>query len=192
MDKAETRFEIREQRRALSLHQQHIHAMEVSKQLVRMPWYQRARNIGLYISADGELSTDYLLAHARNFSKRVFLPVLHPYRHGRLLFCEWREGAELIPNRYGILEPELKRSTIAPTRSLDLVVVPLVAFDMDRNRLGMGGGYYDRTFEVSRRQSCWKRPRLVGVAHELQKREKIEASNWDVSLDAVVTEATVY
>ena len=192
MDKADTRSQLRNERRMLAPHLQHVHAMEAAKQVVAMPWYRRARKVGFYIAADGELSTEYLLSHARNFSKRIFLPVLHPFRHGRLLFCEWHEGAELIPNRYGILEPDQQRSSIAHTRSLDLVIVPLVAFDESCNRLGMGGGYYDRTFETSRMQSNWKRPRLVGVAHELQKIRKISASPWDVSLDAVVTEEAVY
>lgn len=98
----------------------------------------------------------------------------------------------MTPNRFGILEPDIQHNRIMHPRSLDIVIVPLVAFDVQRNRLGMGGGYYDRTFEASRVRSEWKRPRLIGVAHELQKQKLLATRSWDISLDAVITEEGLY
>ena len=79
-----------------------------------------------------------------------------------------------------------------PLRSLDLILVPLVAFDANGQRVGMGGGFYDRTLGKARINSTWKRPYLIGIAHELQRVPAIAVQPWDVQMDAVVTEAGVY
>ena len=76
--------------------------------------------------------------------------------------------------------------------ALDLVITPLVAFDAEGNRMGMGGGYYDRSFAWRKRRRIWRGPMLVGYAYELQKLNSIRASDWDVPMDAVVTESALY
>ena len=75
---------------------------------------------------------------------------------------------------------------------LDLILLPLVGFDLKGNRLGMGGGYYDRTLSYLRHRRFWIKPRLVGVAHECQKVDSLIARPWDIPLDAVVTETAFY
>ncbi len=103
----------------------------------------------------------------------------------RMSFFVHRLEAPLTRNRFGIKEPPLRAPWIN-TRALDLVLAPLVAFDDQGNRLGMGGGFYDRHF--GNLPQCL-RPLLVGVAHEVQRARALPAAPWDVPLDGILTEA---
>jgi len=186
------RSSIRRQRLQLSAAQQRQHAFLVSNNLSRLRHFQKARRIALYLSANGELDPSPIVDICRHSSKQIYLPVLHPFRHGQLFFCEWRESALLRPNRFDIHEPGCHGNGRIPLRSLDLILVPLVAFDALGQRVGMGGGFYDRTLGKARINSTWKRPCLIGIAHELQRIPAVKAQKWDVPLDAVVTEVGVY
>jgi len=73
-----------------------------------------------------------------------------------------------------------------------MVITPLVAFDSKGNRMGMGGGYYDRSFAWRRNRQHWKGPLLVGYAYELQKTRRLDNKSWDIVMDAIVTENTLY
>ena len=104
----------------------------------------------------------------------------------------WQRSTPMAPNRFGIPEPDLPAASRCPVLALDLVLVPLVAFDEAGNRLGMGGGFYDRTFRYLRHRTCWRRPHLVGIAYDAQRVPAIDARRWDVPLDAVVTETALH
>jgi 5-formyltetrahydrofolate cyclo-ligase len=120
--------------------------------------------------------------------KQVFVPVIVA-KSEPLKFEVWTRDTEVRNNRFNIREPEASANSISPT-DLDLVITPLVAFDGQRNRLGVGGGYYDRTFEFLNNVATKSRQTiLVGLAYELQRIKKIDASKHDVKLDAVVTES---
>lgn len=94
----------------------------------------------------------------------------------------------MIVNRFGIPEPDRNAKRL-PSRLLSVVLLPLVGFDSDGNRLGMGGGFYDRTFGYAIHSSA-RRPRLIGVAYECQRSaDGLPRRPWDVPLDGVVTEA---
>ena len=82
------------------------------------------------------------------------------------------------------------REMLAPDE-LDLVLAPLVVFDGNRNRIGMGGGFYDRSFAF-RKNSEHTIPVLIGVAHEIQKVDRIVPEEWDVQLDMIVTDQAIY
>jgi 5-formyltetrahydrofolate cyclo-ligase len=77
-------------------------------------------------------------------------------------------------------------------RWLDLVLMPLVGFDADGNRLGMGAGFYDRKFAFLRHRRAWRRPLLLGIAFDAQRVERFDAALHDVPLWGVVTERAVY
>jgi len=190
---ASIRSAIRLQRQSLSARDNRLHGLSVSRHLASLPLFRKAKRVAAYLSVNGELDTRPLIEHLLRTRKRLYLPVLHPFRHGRLLFCHWDGKRALVRNRYGIREPRCTSRTLAPSvRRLDVVIVPLVAFDTSLNRIGMGGGYYDRTFGYARSSCRWKRPVLVGVAHRFQQVEKIEASAWDVRLDVVITEEGIH
>ena len=157
------------------------------QRLQQLPCFRRARRIAGYVGSNGEIDPLPLLDAATRQGKWVYLPVLHPFRPGRLWFCGWRPGERLLPNRYGIPEPVRRRDHILPARRLDLVIVPLLGFDTACNRIGMGGGYYDRTLAFRLQRRHIHRPLLIGLAHELQCVESLDPQPWDVPLDVVIT-----
>ena len=179
------RREMRRRRRALSVAQRRDAARALSVRLAASRWFLNSRTIAVYLSNDGEVDLLPLVERAWLMGKRTFLPRLFG---PRLWFLPFHPQSRLAGNRYSIPEPvEPARRRIRPM-SLDLVLFPLVAFDSDGNRLGMGAGYYDRTFEAARRRSVWPGPKRIGVAYEIQRVDTLPAAEWDVPLDAIVTE----
>ena len=121
--------------------------------------------------------------------KQICLPMLLPWHYNRLWFVPWAAGDPLVRNRFGIAEPRPARDRrpIAP-HALDLVLTPLVAFDRNCRRMGMGGGYYDRSFAFLGRRRHWNKPRLLGLAYGFQEVETLPVRPWDVPLAGVATE----
>ena len=103
-------------------------------------------------------------------------------RQRRLAFYRYTPATPIRTNRYGIAEPDPHAATFVATAILDAVLLPLVAFDARGHRLGMGGGYYDASLAA--------RPRAlrIGLAHAVQFCPALPARDWDVPLDAVLTE----
>ncbi len=187
MNKSEIRRQMRARRRALSLPERWRAARGLCRVLRVAPVFMRARRIGLYLANDGELDPQVLMALAWRRRKQVFLPVLQHKPFQRMRFAPYLPGDELVPNRYGIPEPCWDAAV--PGRCLDLVLMPLVAFDAAGNRLGMGGGYYDRSFAYLRRRRHWRRPVLLGVGYDFQQHPALPGDVWDVPMDGVVTES---
>ena len=125
-----------------------------------------------------------LLARAQRRRKAIYLPVLRP--GNRLGFRQWRRGEILKPNRYGIPEPQ--RGRLRPAWSLGMIILPLVGFDRRGGRLGMGGGFYDRTLARATTSLALRRPLMLGLAHSCQEVAKIPRDPWDHAVDAVLTE----
>lgn len=192
IDKHQLRQQKRQLRRNLPNRVQKQHASVISRQLQRLPYFHRSQRVALYFSTEGEIDTKPLSGLLRNFGKRCYYPALHNRPVPLLWFIEHRRGDRLIKNRFAIPEPPIRRRPPTKPWALDLVILPLVAFDDRCNRLGMGGGYYDRTFGYLRRRLHWRKPLLIGVAHECQRVERLATESWDIPLDAVVTERKVY
>lgn len=159
----------------------------LTQRLSNLPAFQRAGCIAAYWPADGEINPLPALRWAYAAGKACYLPVLCPQRDGHLHFAPWWPGAPLRRNRFGIVEPIAPRRHWLAPRMLDLVLLPLVAFDGAGNRLGMGGGYYDRSFAF-RRRAAVRRPGLIGVGFDWQRVDRLPRRAWDVPLDAVLTE----
>ena len=159
----------------------------LTQRLSNLPAFQRAGCIAAYWPADGEINPLPALRWAYAAGKACYLPVLCPQRDGHLQFAPWWPGAPLRRNRFGIAEPIAPRRHWLAPRMLDLVLLPLVAFDGAGNRLGMGGGYYDRSFAF-RRRAAVRRPGLIGVGFDWQRVDRLPRRAWDVPLDAVLTE----
>jgi 5-formyltetrahydrofolate cyclo-ligase len=180
------RRELRAKRRALPAAARAQADRAIHVHLRSLPEYRRARRIALFMAFDGEPSLEPLVEAARRQRKQLYVPVL---RGLTMRFAELEPGATLAANFFGIMEPKLGANLDA--RELDLVLTPLVAFDDHGIRLGVGRGYYDRTFKFLRHRSHWRRPKLLGVAYELQHVGPLTPSSWDVPLWGVVTEARV-
>lgn len=190
MNVRELRKTLRQQRRALTPLQQRTAAAALLTQIARQPWFPCSRRLAFFMASDGEIDPGPLLALAQAAGKECFLPVLHPLGANRLHFARYTPGMLLSPNRFGIPEPPLKRNRIVPAWALDVIFMPLVGFDRHGHRLGMGGGFYDRTLAFTRR-SPRTLPRLIGLAHHLQEVEQLPAQPWDVPLHAIATDRTI-
>jgi 5-formyltetrahydrofolate cyclo-ligase len=187
--KRRMRQEMRARRQSLSPGQQQRAAQRLAKQLIRLPAFLRSRHVALYLPNDGEIDPRPLTQLAWRMGKRCYLPVLHPMKGRQLAFVRFRPDTRLRPNRFGIPEPDFRRASGLAPQYLDLVLLPLVAFDHRGGRLGMGGGFYDTTFAFKRRHRgphC--KPQLVGLAHGCQEADEVVRENWDVPLSAVITD----
>ncbi len=182
------RRELRQQRSALSAQQQQSAALALDRILGRHPLFLRSKHIALYLPNDGEMDLSPLLQRALSMGKRCYLPVLSPLYHNRLWFAPYDGHNHLELNRFGIPEPIANWSQMRPVWSLDLVLTPLVAFDNRGNRLGMGGGFYDRTLAYLKQRQHWRKPRLLGTAHAFQQVKQLAHESWDIPLQGVVTE----
>jgi len=188
-DRTSIRQYMREQRNQLSAQQQLQSARELSQVVLGQSWFQRANNIAVYLANDGEMDPIVITEKSRYRGKHIFLPSLSPSKKGHLCFAS--DQGPLIKNKFGILEPDPKRCTLLPVKQLDVVFLPLVAFDEQGGRLGMGGGFYDRTFEFLK-QTQLQKPKLIGLAHEFQKVSRLPIEDWDIPLNAIITEKQLY
>ena len=142
--------------------------LAINQRLMKSRFFQDARTIALYAAFDGEPDLDLAIDAALAQHKQVFLPVL-PERKGQPLKFARLEARQLTEtNSYGIEQPAAAPDSLISPTAIDLVIVPLVAFDPYGNRLGMGGGYYDRTFAFVADCRQTSVPRLVGVAFEFK------------------------
>lgn len=186
LDLRKLRKQIRQQRRALSPQQQTLAARRLRKKLVCNPLFQRSRHIAFYLPSDGEIDPVPVMKEAWRRGKTCYLPVLTPLGQ-KLLFVRFEKGDRLTPNKFKIPEPNPLTQPCRQAWALDLVITPLVAFDKTGGRLGMGGGYYDRSFAFLRQKRAQK-PNLLGVAHTFQERQELPMQAWDIPLNAVFTD----
>lgn len=178
------RTRLREARRELPAGRRADAARAVCTALLSNPRTRKAERIGAFVAFDAELDPAPFVAAARALGREIHLPVLGA--DGRLDFVRHAADQPLFPNRYGIPEP--KRGPGAAPQFLDLVLVPLVGFDGAGNRLGMGAGFYDRTFAFRLGRDHWTGPLLIGLGYECQRVDKLTRQPWDVPLDGVATE----
>jgi len=191
-DAVTLRKKLRAKRLALSPGEQRLHALSAARHFARSSLLLRFSRIALYIANNGELDPAPIAARIRECGKSTYLPVLQSPPRQALWFCEHRKGETLHPNRFGIPEPDTMKHRLLPAWGLDLILMPLVAFDSNGNRLGMGGGFYDRTLAYLHRRTCWQHPSLIGLAHACQEVAEIKPNSWDIPLDGIITESGLF
>lgn len=163
-------------------------ASALAQRVLGLSEYRQARSIAAYFAVNGEIGLDPVIEHALSQGKQVFLPNLDQQS---LRFAPYFHGQKMRSNKFRLPEPDVDSGDMLAPDALELVLVPLVVFDADCNRIGMGGGFYDRSFAFRKDPSNAK-PVLIGVAHELQRVERIVPQDWDVRLDMIVTEQAIY
>lgn len=183
---------LRQKRRALSASAQRQAAQGLYRQLVQQPQFRRARHIALYLPNDGEIDPRPLLREAQRRGKRTYLPVLSAWPRTKMVFQRITRHEKLAGNRFRILEPRPQPARQRKIWALDLVLLPLVGFDDRGGRLGMGGGFYDRSLAYLRQRKNWHKPTLLGLAHECQRVDALAMASWDVPLQATVTNKAWY
>jgi len=182
-EKQQLRKALRELRRSFSQTKQSEAARRAALHAQTLPQWPGASKIGLYLDADGELGTQTIISTALDQQKDIYLPVIGP--ENTLAFANWKTGQPLVPNRFGINEPDSSAPRCA-IAELDILFMPLVAWDKRGNRLGMGAGYYDRALRGI------SGPSLIGLAHSEQEIDDVPSDDWDVVVEAVLTEQGVH
>jgi len=183
---------MRKQRRSVPQNQR-VHASRMlATQLKRQAIVQRSESIACYLAQDGEISLDFFISDARKMGKKIYLPIIDRLYQTHLWFAPYTTNALMDRNCFGIGEPVHHSSQRLRARNLDLILLPLVAFDSFGNRLGMGGGFYDKTLAYLLRRDHWLRPRLIGIAYDFQRLPRLPERPWDVRLHQIVTERHCY
>lgn len=182
------RRQLRQRRRTLTVYQQKQAARQLSQSLQRHPRIQQAKHVAAYVANDGEINPAPFMLWAQRHDKTLWLPVVNPaqtWQKQALRFVRapksrhprgWRR------NRYGIWEPWSRHSQ--PAHALSVLLMPLVGFDASGNRLGMGGGYYDRLLANLNRRP--QRPYTIGLAHTCQQVDTLPIAPWDCPVDELI------
>ncbi|WP_284192087.1 5-formyltetrahydrofolate cyclo-ligase [Vibrio zhanjiangensis] len=181
---------IRTQRNQLTQEEQKRSAESLATHFLTLPEIKQAQDIALYLPADGEIDTSIIIDQLRHLNKNIYLPVIHPFSSGHLLFLRYDLTTAMVHNRYHIPEPKLEKDKIIPVAQLDIICTPLVAFDKHGHRLGMGGGYYDRTLEPWFHYQSGPKP--IGLAHACQEVEQLPVEAWDVPLPKIITAKQIW
>ena len=181
------RRELRARRRAIPAPARIAAAERLAERLSSLPFAPRSGHVAGYWAMDGEIALHVWQLRLPK-TCTYCLPVLHD--DGRLRFAPWRPGDALVSNRHGIPEPDVPESALLTAEAMQFVVAPLVGFDADGHRLGMGGGWYDRSFAFRRTQPA--PPWLVGAAFAAQQVESVMPEAWDMPLDALCSETDAH
>lgn len=181
----------RMQRQRLPASTQKQNSLNLRDQLTKDERFKRCRNVACYFANDGEIDPQPIIERAWSLRKKVYLPILSPLKN-RLYFVPYEKHSKLKNNRFNIPEPVCQPSHWKTAYQLDLLLLPLVAFDTQGNRIGMGGGFYDRTLAYLQLRQFWKKPILIGLAHEIQKVNNLDSQSWDIPLNYIITEKKRY
>ena len=174
-----------EARRSMSREQRDKANQIINEKFVHSREFIAAESVACYLPMRDEVDPSRIIERAWRANKRVFCPVMG--NQGNMIYRQLDRDTTLLRNSFGLWEP-VDSETISP-KQLDLVVTPLVAFDKNNNRIGMGGGYFDRCFSFLRHRKHWLSPKLVGVAYACQKVEEIRPNPWDIRLYDVCSDA---
>jgi len=189
MDKTTLRREIREQRRALPLRAAQTAAQHLLR-LARRHRLLQARRIGFYLPLAEEIDVIPILNAALWGKRACYLPMIPRRGARRLWFTRLGPHNTWYQNRFGIYEHAARERRRA--QELDVLFMPLVAFDVHGNRLGMGGGFYDTSLAYLRSRKSFRKPKLIGVAYDFQRVAALPHEPWDVPLNAVLTDRALY
>lgn len=188
ISRAELRKITRIKRQALTHQAQHSASLGLLEKLSTHEKVIAAKKVAIYLANDGELDAMPFIKWCWQQQKQVYVPVLHPFCAGHLLFLLFERHTVMVKNHYGINEPVLSVNKVCPLNQLDVLCTPLVAFDQSGARLGMGGGFYDRTL------SHWQQLNLypIGLAHDCQQVDNIPTECWDIPLPEIITPTRRY
>jgi len=181
-ERATLRKTLRQRRRAIPASQRLAAAEALAARLLSLPHSPHHGYVAGYWAMDGEIGLHVF--QLRLPPGLIYcLPLLHA--DGTLRFAPWRPSDALVTNHYGIPEPDLGPTSLLDARDMALVLMPLVGFSSTGQRLGMGGGWYDRSFAFRRQHPA--PPWLVGVGFDEQEVAPFADADWDVHPDLICT-----
>lgn len=174
----------RAKRRALTRAERTQKSAQAAAHLIaQLP--DRAQRIALFLSLPEEIDTTPLITALWQRGARLYLPYTVA-RDQALQFLPYAPHTPLQPDALGIPAPVWQAKHALAGNALDLIILPLVAWDAHGNRIGMGGGFYDRTFAAPARPPLW------GYAYDCQRVAHIDRAAWDVGMDALISESGWY
>jgi 5-formyltetrahydrofolate cyclo-ligase len=183
MTKKKLRTQLQQQRNALTPPQQAHTSQQICQHITQAKCFKNAQHIAFYTPVKGEATP---LPLQQNTEKSYYLPALSTQKKHHLVFVKINPKTRYKNNQYAIPEPLYTAKDTRPAEALDLVIMPLVAVDRTGNRMGMGGGYYDRSFAFKQKQETTT-PLLLGFAYDFQLISKLSAEPWDIPLDYIAT-----
>jgi 5-formyltetrahydrofolate cyclo-ligase len=184
-----SRKKLQQQRAKITLSEQKKTSAIITEQLSQHPIFLQSRTIASYQAIQREIDSSALIQKAWKNKQNCYLPVLQGQQ---LIFCPYQADTLLKKNQFNIPEPSLALNACIAPENIDLVLVPLVGFTEKAQRLGMGAGFYDRSFAFLLNSPRPARPFLLGLAYEWQKLASFTEKSWDVPLNAVITEKQIY
>jgi len=185
-DKKVLRQAFRAKRQELSAQQQRNASENFANYFLKHDLFERCHTFACYLAHDGELDLTPVIKAIWSKNKKCYLPVI---KDELLAFALYEKDAVLKENKYKILEP--RSAEHIGLNKLDVILLPLIAFDHHNNRLGMGEGFYDKTLASAKSimmKALTTMPTLVGVAHQCQEARRLPVDTWDVPLDMVITD----
>ena len=177
------RRQMRRRRKGVAPDERRRAARALAAGALRSILLTRAQHFTCFLSADGEIDTSVLIAKLHRMRRTVWLPCLGK---PKLRFRRFDAKTPLKRGAFNILEPA--SGPFRSAKKMSVILTPLVAFDASGQRLGMGGGYYDRTFAHRLQRKAYNRPKLIGVAFSIQEAPNVPSDHWDVPLDGILTE----
>ncbi|PVZ72293.1 5-formyltetrahydrofolate cyclo-ligase [Pelagibaculum spongiae] len=182
------RRHLRQARRAISISQRQQLDLQICQHLLQLPQLDKPCKIAFYMAGDGEADILHAALSLMKQGHQFYLPIIDSDGTNRLRFGLWQPDCAMKANRFDIAEPDVAFKDQLTGLQLDLIFMPLVGFDLTGNRLGMGGGFYDRTLEFKIKQPSADDPELIGIAYQCQNVEQLNRENWDVPLDGLISE----
>lgn len=196
-DKIAIRQQVRKKRSSLPAFRQHLASFALARRiLLNVSAIHHVDRIAFYLAQDGEIDLLPLMVHCFKQGRRCYLPVLGTPDDKKLDFAEWTPGQTMLQNLYGIAEPAVPQHQLLSAADMQVIFMPLVAFDACGNRLGMGGGYYDRSLaeccspgssRTTRARHSNRRPLLVATGHDIQHVPHLPHDSWDIIPDITIT-----
>ncbi|UAJ65642.1 5-formyltetrahydrofolate cyclo-ligase [Candidatus Schneideria nysicola] len=185
--KDKIRKKIMAHRSTITYEEKYYAAVNIVKKIVEDKRLESAKNFSIFFSYKSELNTYKLIQYFWKNNKKVYLPVLHPFTENHLIFLEYTIFTTLIKNKYNVYEPQLNVRKIIPLEKLDVIFIPLVAFNSQGYRIGMGGGFYDRILYWKYKKNMKMLP--IGLAYDFQLIEKSDfpIEDWDIPLPEIIT-----
>lgn len=181
------RIQMRLLRNSLNVTYRQNQAIKISNIALNCSFIANSKNIALFFPFDGEINTYPLIVKLWLNNKNVFLPVISSFKKKQFFFVPFNNHSTCYLNKYNIFEPFFNIKNIISPECLDLIIVPLVAFDKSGSRLGMGGGFYDIFLENWRKKIF-----SVGFSYDFQLVNYIPKCSWDVSLPIILTPEKIW
>lgn len=188
LDKALIRRHLRIQRKSVTASARATASRALVRQALRHHLIRKTRRIGLYIPSTSEIDVQPLIARALSMGAHCFLPIVPGRNRKKMWFSQIGEHPAWVLNRYGIPEYRHPLAKHVRAQALQILFIPLLGFDARGYRLGMGGGYYDASLAYRKHLKLWRRARVIGVAFSFQEVARLPEDDWDMPLDAVLTE----